>query len=161
RIHTSASTGKETVSLFALEFAMAGAVMLPPTVLLGGMFPLVVRLYGATLEGVGRAVGTVYAANTVGTILGSALAAFVGLALAGIQGSILIAITVNLILAAVLVFPRDWKPEPGVHDPSVLDWVLFGWWAYLWRREQLVYILATVWCLVAAVAIWLLAPPWN
>src|SRR5262249_17470375 len=68
---------------------------------------------------------------------------------------------VNLILAAVLVFPRDWKPEPGVHDPSVLDWVLFGWWAYLWRREQLVYILATVWCLVAAVAIWLLAPPWN
>jgi spermidine synthase len=89
--------------LFGLQFAMAALVMLPPTLFLGGMFPLVVRICGDVLKQVGHTVGTAYASNTVGTIFGSALGGFLIVPLFGIQGSIVLAVMTNFILAAVLV----------------------------------------------------------
>ena len=89
--------------IFSLKFAVAFAVMLPPTLLIGGIFPLVLKYCSARLSALGRSVGSVYASNTLGTILGSFLAAFFLVPLAGIRGSLLLAIVLDLLLAAVLV----------------------------------------------------------
>lgn len=89
--------------IFALQFGMAFCVMLPPTLLLGGIFPLAIRCCAPHLEGLGRSVGVVYSSNTVGTILGSFISGFFLIPVLGIQNSLLAAIVVDLALAAVLV----------------------------------------------------------
>jgi len=142
RIHGGAGASREQILLFALEFAMAAAVMLPPTILLGGMFPLVVRICGEALPLVGRTVGTAYTANTVGTIFGSALAGFAILPLAGIQGSILLAILANLLLAAVLLASKQRAMRRQGSRGSIR-------------------LVAAGLSLAAGVALWLLCPSWN
>ncbi len=102
-IHGQKAPGSEQFLLFALEFIIAALVMLPPTLFLGGMFPIVVRICGGVLPLVGRSVGVAYASNTIGTIFGSALGGFALLPLLGIQGSIVASILVNLALAIVLL----------------------------------------------------------
>jgi len=140
-IHGGTNPGREQLLLFALEFGMAAVVMLPPTILLGGMFPLVVRICGATLPLVGRTVGTVYTANTIGTIFGSALAGFAILPLAGIQGSILLAVLCNLALAAGLLLSH--RVEAGAGGSP------------RWR------LLGAALCAVTGAALWIGQPAWN
>lgn len=135
-IHSNAGAPREQLMLFILEFVIAGAVMLLPTLFLGGMFPIVVRICGEALPQVGRSVGTAYAANTVGTILGSALAGFAILPIAGIQGSIILAIVANLALAALL-FSRG-------------EWLTAG-------ARRVVALL----CVLAGVCLWAFQPRWN
>jgi spermidine synthase len=52
-------------------------VLLGPTLLLGATFPLVNKIYARSLSSIGRSVGTAYALNTIGAILGSFAAGFV------------------------------------------------------------------------------------
>lgn len=106
RFIASGPAGSWQSSLFGIEFLLAAVVMFPPTFFLGGIFPLVVRMCGQTLPHVGRSVGIAYASNTVGTILGSALGGFVAIPLLGIQGAIVVAVVLNLVLAASLLAVR-------------------------------------------------------
>jgi spermidine synthase len=91
------------VSIFALKFGMAFAVMLPPTLLLGGIFPLVIKYCAPRLSRLGRSVGVVYSSNTLGTIFGSFISGFFLIPTLGIQNSLLLAIVGDLALAAILV----------------------------------------------------------
>jgi len=90
--------------IFTLKYGIAFVVMLPPTLLIGGIFPLVVRACAGHLSRLGRSVGVVYASNTIGTILGSFLAGFFLIPMIGIQGSLKLAILADLALALVLVW---------------------------------------------------------
>jgi len=89
--------------IFALKFGIAFFVMLPATLLMGGIFPLVIRSCSAELSRLGRSVGVVYASNTLGTILGSFLAGFFLIPWIGIQNSLILAMLLDLALAMVLV----------------------------------------------------------
>jgi spermidine synthase len=51
-------------------------VLIGPTIFLGGSFPLVSRIYARSLPEIGRDIGTAYAVNTTGAILGSFAAGF-------------------------------------------------------------------------------------
>ncbi len=86
--------------LATLEFLVASAVMLPATVSLGMVFPLALRLWIRGPEGIGRAVGTLSAANASGTIVGATAAGFVVLPWLGLQGSVLAAVVAGIVLAA-------------------------------------------------------------
>jgi spermidine synthase len=83
--------------LLALEFLLSGVLMLGPALGCGAVFPLAVRLAGG--DGAGRAVGTLYAANTVGAIAGSFAGGFVLVPVAGIRGTLLLAVLLNLACA--------------------------------------------------------------
>jgi spermidine synthase len=76
-------TGGANVLLHASELGLCLLVMFPATLLMGGVFPLVLRLHAGRDREVGRRVGEAYAANTVGTVLGSAAAGFLLLPGAG------------------------------------------------------------------------------
>ena len=65
-------------------------IMLVPTLLMGAAFPLVSRIYVARRAAVGQAMGTLYALNTMGAILGSLAAGFALIPLFGVHRSILI-----------------------------------------------------------------------
>jgi len=85
------------------EFLLAGAVVLLPTFGMGAVFPLVIRLTARQTGAVGGSVGRVYAANTLGAILGSFCAGFVLLPFVGAQGAMVAALLIDLVLAAALI----------------------------------------------------------
>lgn len=79
-------------------------VVFPITFALGLMFPVVSRSYVANEADVSRAVGRLYALNTLGCIIGSLLTGFVLLSVLGTRGSMLALAGLNMALgAAVLV----------------------------------------------------------
>ena len=90
------------VRLVALEFAVAGVVMLPAAVCAGMVFPLALGIAVGDPRRIGRTVGALSAASTAGMIAGAAVAGVVLLPLAGLQGSLLAAVAAGLFLAAVV-----------------------------------------------------------
>ncbi|BBO75332.1 hypothetical protein DSCW_27490 [Desulfosarcina widdelii] len=65
------------LNLVPFQAIVSFGLMLVPTLFLGAAFPLVNRLCIQTLADTGRSVGTAYALNTVGGLLGSFVAGFV------------------------------------------------------------------------------------
>jgi spermidine synthase len=78
------------------------ASVLPPALLMGAAFPFFVRLTAGRLESLGRALGTVSAANTAGGVVGSLLAPFVLLPALGLVGGALACAAINALLASLL-----------------------------------------------------------
>ncbi len=78
-------------------------MMLIPTILMGITFPLVVEIFSGALKNAGWGIGTVYAFNTIGAILGSLIAGFVIAPIFGVQTSIAILAFINVLVGTVNV----------------------------------------------------------
>ncbi|HUU26832.1 MAG TPA: fused MFS/spermidine synthase [archaeon] len=87
-----------------VKFFLCLAVLGLPTLAMGAAFPVVNRLFVRKRSSLGREVGALYAANTMGTILGSLAAGFLLLPAAGITGSILLVAGINAAVAAVAFY---------------------------------------------------------
>lgn len=95
------------------QFALSFLTMIGPTLLVGATFPLVAAALARGPDRLGRDVGRVYAANTVGTILGSVGAGFLLVPHLGIQRTLVVASSANLVAAlAVLAVAREWGRRP-------------------------------------------------
>jgi len=95
--------------IFFSKFLLAFMVMFLPTLVIGALFPLVVRIYTSNLNRVGRSIGEVYSLNTLGCILGSFCGGFILVPLLGIQKSILLAIGLNLFLAFLMLVASPYR----------------------------------------------------
>jgi len=96
----------------AARVVVSAALMILPTLLFGSTFPLVVALEANRLDTLGRRLGTVYAANTLGAIGGSLVGGFVLLPWLGMQRSQqALAVLLVLVGAAVLLGARQWTPR--------------------------------------------------
>jgi len=90
----------------AVRFAVAFGLMLLPTALIGMAFPLVMRCVGSSPARFGRAVGLVYAVNTLGAVAGAILGSYAILPVLGSLGSLrllggLLAATGGVVLLAL------------------------------------------------------------
>lgn len=74
-------------------------VLIGPTVFLGATFPLVNKIYARSLPSIGRSIGTAYAVNTIGAILGSFIAGFIFIPLLGKENGIRITIGIQIIIS--------------------------------------------------------------
>lgn len=83
---------------FAVQFLFGLVVMFPATFAFGGIFPAVLQLHARGLDEVAGSVGTVYAANTAGTILGAAVAGFALIPGIGVQQSVVTVAVVQMLL---------------------------------------------------------------
>lgn len=92
------------------QVLLSFGVMFLPTLLLGMTFPLVVSLFTQSLYRVASGVGTTYASNTVGAILGAFAGGFILLPVFGIQQSIIIGALVSLSVGWLLLIA---DPLPG------------------------------------------------
>jgi spermidine synthase len=84
--------------LFGGEAGVAALIVLLPTAFLGALFPLAAAIHNAGRhgrDGAGSSVGTIYAANTLGSIAGSLLTGFVLIPAIGSLRSILLATGAN------------------------------------------------------------------
>ncbi|MCC7376076.1 MAG: fused MFS/spermidine synthase [Verrucomicrobiales bacterium] len=85
-----------------------------PSVLAGIQFPLLVGLLGEGRREAARQVGTAYAANTFGAILGSLAGGFFLIPWLTAPGCwrLAVALTLGLGFVALLLWERPWKPGP-------------------------------------------------
>jgi len=85
------------------QLGIALFVMFPTTFALGWVFPLGLEVLGGDRTRVASSVGRVYAANTVGTILGAACGGFLLIPLAGV-GTTLVGVAVGQLLLGAVLF---------------------------------------------------------
>ncbi len=125
--------------LWPMKCMLAFAVMAPPAVLMGATFPFLLRAVLAERDAdAARPVGGIYAANTVGAVVGAFAGGFVLLPLLWVSGTVLLCCTLNLIAAAIAV--------AAAHRPTD-------------TRNRLTMGAALVAALVALA--WAAPPPWN
>jgi spermidine synthase len=87
--------------LIQLFFGLA--IMFPATFALGGIFPAMLQIHARSLDRVSGSVGTVYAANTVGTIVGAAVAGFLLIPRLGVQPTVIAIAALELALGIVVI----------------------------------------------------------
>ncbi len=95
-----------------LPFALVGL----PAILMGGTLPVLVRSLAADP---GKSGGQLYAANTLGAIVGTLLAAFLLIATLGVRGSALAAAMLNLLAAAGALWLHRQCPAPAEVEVEV------------------------------------------
>ena len=94
----------DTFTVFlSLQIFLSALVMFLPTVLLGMTFPLVARLFTQSIYRVGSGVGSSYAANTVGAVLGAFAGGFILIPHLGVQNTIIFAVVMNLVIGSWLL----------------------------------------------------------
>jgi spermidine synthase len=88
----------------AAHFIDASVVLLVPTVFMGMVFPIAVKVCAATWKVAGKRIGEVYACNTMGCFVGSFTAGFVMVPLLGLRDSFLVIVAIQLLLAIAVLF---------------------------------------------------------
>jgi len=92
--------GVSADSLLYAGFKTSFLAMFIPTLILGALFPMVVRALSATGQPSGRAVGDTYFLNTIGSATGAFLAGFILLPFIGLSRTMAWLVAVNLLTAA-------------------------------------------------------------
>ena len=118
-----------------VRFLLSLAVLIVPTMLLGGTLPVLGRLVRGAEGGAGRGVATLYAVNVAGAVLGVLATGFVLLPLAGaaLTGAAAAAVNVALGVAA-LAAARVWaldasaaeRAAPRAPDPGPFPRLVVG-----------------------------------
>lgn len=88
-----------TLSQFVLIFFL----LLVPTTLMGGTLPVLSRFFVNDEETLGKRVGLLYALNTFGAVVGTALAGYFLLPAVGMWGTLKLAATLNIGIGALAI----------------------------------------------------------
>lgn len=111
------SVGPSSELLMTIRALVSALVLLPPTILMGGTFPVVCRCLARQRETFGRDVGILYSINTLGGVAGCSLAGFRLIEVLGLRGTSYRAATVNLLVAgAAWLLSRQGRPD-AAHEP--------------------------------------------
>ncbi len=98
-IHRNVTSEFYTLSL--IRFVLTFAVLLIPSILMGGTLPVLTRFFVKRLEQLGTNIGVLYALNTFGAVIGTVAAGFFLLEAFGIRWSLGIGIAINFAVAAI------------------------------------------------------------
>lgn len=96
-------------------FLICAVALLLPTTLIGISFPLASELTVMQMSALGRRIGTLYALNTIGGVVGSLSAGFLLIPYLGSQGALTALIVLN-----VLLFVATTASQPGLVKESSL-----------------------------------------
>src|SRR5438552_9905946 len=103
----------------ALRFGLAALVLLVPTTLMGGTLPVLTRAFmGADRAALQPSLGRLYGLNTLGAVLGTALAGFFLIEYVGIRASLWGTALVNLSIGVVALRLPDPRGEAPPADPG-------------------------------------------
>ena len=87
---------------FLVQLLFGLLIMFPATFALGGIFPVVLQIHAQSLDQVSGSVGTVYASNTLGTIVGAAAAGFVLIPHLGVLSTVIVVASLELALGLII-----------------------------------------------------------
>lgn len=89
-------------ALYAAYFGLIALLLLLPTTILGAVFPVAIRAGVGGVADVGRKVGHLYAANTVGAISGSVIGGFLLIPALGLARAVAAGAAIQLVAASFL-----------------------------------------------------------
>jgi spermidine synthase len=116
-------------SSMATQAVLVFVVIFVPTVLCGATYPLVMKLGTSALERLGRSVGTLAAANTVGGAVASLVTGLWLIPLIGTQKGLALAFTLNLAVSVGVAWTA--RPETDAGWRRLLLWpgvfLVFVW----------------------------------
>jgi spermidine synthase len=92
---------------WVVQVGIALFVMFPTTFALGWVFPLVLDAAGGGRRTIAASVGRIYAANTVGTIVGAVCGGFVLIPVLGVGATLVGVAAGQLVLAALVMVPWE------------------------------------------------------
>jgi len=101
-----ASLSGSFVAVQSFVFAVLFALVLLPTSLMGGTYPVAVRALASSADDAPVVVGRAYSWNTVGAVFGALTCGMLVIPWLGLRGSLWIAATLNLLAAALLLAPH-------------------------------------------------------
>ncbi len=116
------SLGNATFVLIVLRFVGSFILLLIPTFLMGGTFPLLSKFYLRNRAPVGKGIGRLYSVNTGGAVLGTVLAGFFLVKTFGARGANLLAAGLNGavgIAAMVVSIGRSCTPAAPASSPEI------------------------------------------
>jgi spermidine synthase len=102
----AAAPGLEGHALALASLLASFPLLVVPATLLGATFPVALRVYTTSVAHVGSRSGTVYAANTVGAVLGSLAAGLVLIPALGAKATLVLAALLFLAVGAALARAR-------------------------------------------------------
>ncbi len=97
----AASGESSRVFAGALRFGLGAAVLLPPTVLMGGTLPVLTRYFSSCGRQTREIVGRLYSANTLGAVAGVCLTGFGLIMVLGVVGTLVAFALLNIAVGAV------------------------------------------------------------
>jgi len=108
--------------LAGVRFALAVAAVAPATFLMGMTLPLLTRYLVRTLDEAGARLGELYAANTIGAMVGTLIGGFVLIELLGLRLTSYLAVALNVVAGAgALLLSRRWETGPDTGDAPAPD----------------------------------------
>lgn len=88
------------LSLF--RFLLAFVVIVVGAALMGGTLPVLSKFYVHSIGQAGKDVGTLYALNTFGAVMGVVISGFVLIPMTGVQSTLYFAVAINIVIAVGL-----------------------------------------------------------
>lgn len=107
-VGAASTVGSSTALIGVMSFAL----IFVPTVLMGATLPLLVEFFVRGTARVGMSVSLLYGVNTIGAAAGALLAVLALLGSFGLQGTVAIAATLNVVVA-ILVTLGWWRVRAG------------------------------------------------
>ena len=86
-----------------IRFMLSFLVLIVPTTLIGGTFPVISRMFAKKSEKIGADTGRLYSINTFGAVIGCFLAGFFLIRVIGVNGCAWLAAAINLIIGIVIL----------------------------------------------------------
>lgn len=90
-----------STTVLSLKLLISLATLLPPTILMGGTLPVLVRYLTRSLRDAGSNIAILYFLNSFGAVVGSLLAGFFFVRLIGLEATVLSAGAANLLVGIV------------------------------------------------------------
>jgi spermidine synthase len=123
----SAYLSLSPVQVSLIRFSLAFLALTPATLLMGMSLPVLTRHLVRENPDVGNRIARLYGLNTLGAVVGSAASGYLLIELAGLRGTALIAVALNLCAGGVAVLisrssgraerPAEAGPKPGRRMP--------------------------------------------
>lgn len=94
------------------RFGLVMLLLAPPTICMGATYPVIVAWAVRSDDTVGHGISLVYAANTLGAVLGACGSGFVLIPWIGLDGAVLVAASLNAAIVAAGLITRRSLPAP-------------------------------------------------
>jgi spermidine synthase len=111
------SKGNFGLACTVAEFFVSAVLIAVPTILMGATFPVAVKICTPALAAIGRGIGTVYAANTAGGILGALLGGMVLIPVVGTRMGLLIIAAIFTGAGMFLLYQHSEGGWKNLKDP--------------------------------------------
>lgn len=111
-----------------VQFALVFLLLLPPTTLMGATLPVLSRLFAEDETTLGRRVGSLYALNTFGAVVGTAGSGYILLPIFGLWGMLYLTAILNIEIAVLAIYWSRSLEAPTLsrHEGTVESVLLHG-----------------------------------